>query len=104
MEFQNVRVVKKANVYFEGKVTSRTIYFENGVKKTLGFMLPGEYEFNTGAEEVMEILGGDMDVMVKGESEYTNYPEGKSFVVPANSSFKLIVKTYADYCCSYKEQ
>lgn len=104
MEFQNVRVVKKANVYFEGKVTSRTIYFDNGVKKTLGFMLPGEYEFNTASEEVMEILGGDMDVMIKGETEYTNYSEGNSFVVPANSSFKLIVKQYADYCCSYKEQ
>jgi Uncharacterized protein conserved in bacteria len=102
MEFNHVKVVKKANVYFDGKVTSRTIYFENGERKTLGFMLAGEYEFNTGAEELMEVLNGEMDIMVAGASEYTLYKEGESFVVPANSSFKLIIKTYADYCCSYK--
>lgn len=102
MEFKNVSVVKKANVYFDGKVTSRTVLFENGEKKTLGFMLKGEYEFNTAAEELMEVLNGEMDIMVAGASEYTLYKEGQSFVVPANSSFKLIIKEFADYCCSYK--
>jgi len=103
MEFKNVRLVKKANVYFDGKVTSRTIYVENGEKKTLGIMLPGEYEFNTAAKEIMEVLGGDMDIMLKGETTYTTYKEGESFTVPANSSFKLIIKGVADYCCSYIE-
>ncbi len=28
MEFMNVSVIKKANVYFDGKVTSRTILFQ----------------------------------------------------------------------------
>lgn len=59
MEFNNVTVVKKANVYFEGKVTSRTVLFENG-EKTLGLMMAGEYEFNTEASENMAILGGEM--------------------------------------------
>ena len=103
MEFQNVSVLKKANVYFDGKVTSRTILFETGEKKTLGFMQAGEYEFNTAAQELMEVLGGEIDVMVKGADTYTNYQAGQSFVVPANSSFKMIVKTYTDYCCSYQE-
>ena len=57
MEFKNVTVIKEANVYFDGKVTSRTVLFESGEKKTLGFMLAGEYEFNTDAEEIMEVLG-----------------------------------------------
>lgn len=103
MNFENVTIVKEANVYFDGKVTSRTVLFENGEKKTLGFMMAGEYEFNTEAEELMEVLGGDMDIMVAGNSEYTNYQPGQNFVVPASSSFKLIIKKYADYCCSYKE-
>lgn len=64
MEFKNVTVIKEANVYFDGKVTSRTVLFESG-KKTLGFMLAGEYEFNTDAEEIMEVLGGDMSVMCR---------------------------------------
>ena len=104
MEFNNVNVVKKANVYFDGKVTSRTIIFENCEKKTLGFMLAGDYEFNTAAEELMEVIGGEMDIMQKDESEYKTYSEGTSFTVPANSSFKIIVKSYADYCCSYDQK
>lgn len=103
MEFNNVKLIKKANVYFDGKVTSRTIYLENGERKTLGIMLPGEYEFNTAAEELMEVLGGSMNIMLKDEKTYTEFKEGQSFIVPANSSFKLIIKEVADYCCSYKD-
>ena len=39
-EFKGVTVVKKANIYFDGKVTSRTVIFADGSKKTLGIMLP----------------------------------------------------------------
>jgi uncharacterized protein YaiE (UPF0345 family) len=102
MEFKNVTVVKQANVYFDGKVTSRTVLFDNGERKTLGIMLAGEYKFNTEASETMEILGGDMSVMLPGETEYTLYTAGQSYNVPANSSFQMIVTSYVDYCCSYK--
>jgi uncharacterized protein YaiE (UPF0345 family) len=102
MEFNNVKLVKAANVYFDGKVTSRTFYMENGERKTLGFMITGEYKFNTDAEELMEVLGGEMDIKLPNESEFSTYKTGDSFVVPSNSSFDVIVKTYSDYCCSYK--
>ena len=36
-EFKDVTLVKKANVYFDGKVTSRTVIFADGSKKTLGY-------------------------------------------------------------------
>lgn len=103
MKFEKVDVVKEANVYFGGKVTSRTIYFENGEKKTLGFMLAGEYEFGTAAEEFMEVLGGEMDICLPGESAFRTYKKGDSFIVAADSKFQVAVKEYADYCCSYKE-
>lgn len=103
MKFESVDVVKEANVYFDGKVTSRTVYFKGGERKTLGFMLPGDYEFGTVAEECMEVLGGEMQVCLPGDSDYTTYKQGESFVVPADSKFKVIVKSYSDYCCSYKE-
>lgn len=103
VEFNNVRMIKKANVYFDGRVTSRTLYLQNGERKTLGIMLPGEYEFNTGAEELMEVLGGEMDIQLQKETSYKTYTEGERFTVPANSSFKLVVKGVADYCCSYKD-
>ena len=53
-EFGNVTIIKKANIYFQGGVTSRTVIFEDGSKKTLGIMQPGEYEFNTSDAEIME--------------------------------------------------
>ena len=100
-EFKNVTAVKKANVYFDGKVTSRTVIFEDGERKTLGIMLPGDYEFGTGDKEVMEILGGSMDVKLPDSDTFVTYKEGQSFTIPGNSKFSLIVKEVADYCCSY---
>jgi uncharacterized protein YaiE (UPF0345 family) len=100
-QFENVTVVKKANIYFDGKVTSRTVLFADGTRKTLGFMLPGEYEFGTGAPELMEILAGEMDVLLPGNTDWQTLKAGQSFPVPANSKFKLILKVAVDYCCSY---
>ena len=102
-EFRNVTVVCKANVYFDGKVTSRTVVFGDGSKKTLGFMQAGDYSFDTDAAEIMEVLGGEMDVKLEGSHDWNTFKAGQSFNVPANSNFKLVVKEYADYCCAYLE-
>lgn len=103
-DFKNVAIIKKANVYFDGKVTSRTVVFEDGTKKTLGFMLAGDYEFNTAAAEHMEVLGGEMNVRLAGTTEWRSYEPGDAFDVPADSSFKLKIPVMADYCCSYIER
>ncbi|EIE02723.1 MULTISPECIES: pyrimidine/purine nucleoside phosphorylase [Leptospira] len=100
-QFENVTVIKKANVYFDGKVTSRTVLFSNGEKKTLGILMPGEYEFGTDDKEIMEILDGDLLVQLPGNPEWKEIKGGQSFEVPANSKFKLNVKKLSDYCCSY---
>jgi uncharacterized protein YaiE (UPF0345 family) len=100
-EFRNVTVVKKANVYFDGNVTSRTIIFSDGSKKTLGIMLPGDYEFNTAEKEIMEILAGDLEVLLPGESAWKTAKDGETFEVPAQSKFSLKVKKLTDYCCSF---
>jgi uncharacterized protein YaiE (UPF0345 family) len=100
-EFKNVTVVKKANVYFDGKVTSRTVFFSDGSKKTLGVMLPGEYTFSTGDPEIMEILAGELDVQLPGSNRWKKVRAGEQFEVPAHSQFNLKVAALADYCCSY---
>ena len=100
-DFNNVTVVKKANVYFDGKVTSRTVIFSDGSKKTLGVMLPGDYEFNTADKEIMEILSGDLDVLLPGEERLEDDQRGRIFEVPANSKFSLKVRVLTDYCCSF---
>jgi uncharacterized protein YaiE (UPF0345 family) len=100
--FENISLVKKANVYFGGQVTSRTVVFADGSTKTLGFMQAGDYEFGTEAAEIMEMLGGEMTVKLAGSEEWNTYGEGTSFNVPANSKFSLKVKEGgADYCCTY---
>jgi uncharacterized protein YaiE (UPF0345 family) len=100
-EFKNVTAIKKANLYFDGKVTSRTIIFENGEKKTLGIMMPGTYEFSTADKELMEITAGSLDAKLPGDDNLVSFKEGDSFSVPSNSKFTVVVKEVTDYCCSY---
>jgi purine/pyrimidine-nucleoside phosphorylase len=99
--FDNVNVEKKANIYFEGKVTSRTVIFPDASRKTLGIMLPGEYEFGTDTAEIMEIQSGNLKVLLPGVKDWQEINGGQSFDVPAKSKFKLEVRTVVDYCCSY---
>ncbi len=100
-EFRNVTVVKKANVYFDGKVTSRTVFFSDGTRKTLGVMLPGEYSFDTADKEIVEILAGDLEVRLPGSDRWRPVKSGEQFEVPAQSRFDLKVASLTDYCCSY---
>ena len=102
--FDNVSVVKKANIYFDGKVTSRTVVFPNGEKKTLGIMLPGEFEFGTDQAELMEIQSGEVAVLLPGQSQWQTVKGGEDFSVPAKAKFGIQVKTVTDYCCSYLDE
>ena len=99
--FENVTVTREANIYFNGQVTSRTIHFADGSSKTLGIMQPGEYTFNTGAAEIMEIMSGHLEVLIAGTADWKVIRGGESFEVPANSSFELKVGSLTDYCCSF---
>ena len=99
--FNNVTIVKKANIYFDGQVSSRTVQFADGSEKTLGFMLPGEYTFSTAAKEIMEIMAGDLEVLLPEAEQWQSINSGESFEVPANSKFQIKIKTPTDYCCSY---
>lgn len=100
-EFNNVSIVKKANVYFDGNVSSRTIRFADGSTKTLGFMLPGEYTFNTADPELMEIIDGELEVLLPGSNQWQAIRNGGSFNVPANAAFTVRAKSATDYCCSF---
>ncbi|QGY39265.1 DUF1255 family protein [Pseudodesulfovibrio cashew] len=100
-EFAGVTIKKAANIYFDGKVTSRVVTFPDGTVKTLGIMLPGDYEFGTEKPEVMEILAGELTVQLPGSDEWVAVKGGETFEVPGSSKFKLQVASVTDYCCSY---
>lgn len=97
---ENATIVKAANIYYDGKVTSRTVNLSDGTTQSLGIMLPGEYTFGTNEAEIMEMLSGELDIKLPGEEWKTlNTPE--TFNIAANASFDLKIKTVTDYCCSY---
>lgn len=100
-QFENVTVVVPANVYFDGKVTSRTVRFADGTRKTLGIMMPGEYEFGTSETELMEIVAGRLSVQLPGEAGWRSVQAGDSFNVAAGVKFQLKVAELTDYVCSY---
>jgi len=56
-------------------------------------MMPGSFEFVTEQHELMEITAGEMNVLLAGKTEWQTIQGGESFEVPANSSFKLEVKS-----------
>jgi uncharacterized protein YaiE (UPF0345 family) len=99
--FENVTVPKQTNIYFDGKVVSNTVLFEDGSKKTLGVMQIGTYNFGTDLAEIMEIMSGNVNVKPKNEDNFTNYQSNTTFDVKANSSFDIEVLEVTSYCCSY---
>jgi hypothetical protein len=101
MEFKNVTVRHKANVYHGGKVTSRTVITANGEMKTLGVMLPGTYRFSTEAPERIDVTQGHCRVKLAGEQNWTGYQAGDSFDVPGHSSFEIEIDDLLDYICHF---
>ena len=89
-QFENVSVVKKANVYFDGKCVSHTVQLPDGTKKSVGVILPATLTFNTGVAEIMECVSGVCRYRIKGEDWQTS-GAGQSFKVPGNSSFEIQV-------------
>lgn len=101
-KINNVSVGKKANVFFDGKCVSHSIFFADGSRKTLGVIMPGsQLTFNIGVAELMEITAGECAVKIAGESAFKTYTSGMSFSVAENSSFEIHAKDEVNYVCSF---
>lgn len=102
-KFEKVTVDTKANIYFDGKVVSHSVWLADGSKKTLGLIYPGSFHFNTDAPERMDIVAGATRVKIAGEKEWKNYGANTGFDVPGKSSFDIeVVSGIAEYICSFK--
>lgn len=101
-QFDNVSVVKKANLYFDGKCVSHTVLFPDGTRKTVGVIFPSTLTFNTRAPEIMEINGGVCKVRLAGQSEWRTYQAGERFSVPGESSFDIETVETLDYVCHFE--
>jgi len=100
-QFDQVSVIKKSNVYFDGKCVSHTVLFPDGTRKTVGVIFPSTLTFNTGAPEVMDVVGGVCKVRLDGEAEWKTYAAGESFSVPGDSRFDIETVELLDYVCHF---
>ena len=100
-KYKDVNVDKIANIYFEGNVISRNIFLKDGSRKTLGVMLPGNYEFSTETRELMEIMSGKLNLKLQNDEDWKPIKDGMNFNIPKNSSFKVEVLELVNYTCSY---
>jgi uncharacterized protein YaiE (UPF0345 family) len=101
-EFSGVTAVTKANVYFDGKVISHTVFLPDRTRKTLGLIYPGKFHFGTEQAERMEIVAGECAVKIDGQSARTTYTAGQHFEVAAKSGFEIEVSGgICEYICSF---
>ncbi|MBI3727844.1 MAG: pyrimidine/purine nucleoside phosphorylase [Burkholderiales bacterium] len=100
-QFDQVSVVKKANLFFDGKCVSHTVLFADGSKKTVGIIFPSSLVFNTGVAEIMELNAGKCRVRINGEPEWSIYEGGQQFNVPANAKFEIETLETLDYVCHF---
>jgi uncharacterized protein YaiE (UPF0345 family) len=100
-QFDQVSIVKKANIYFDGKCVSHTVIFPDGSRKSVGVIFPSSLVFNTGAPEIMELNAGRCRIRLNGEEEWKTYGGGQSFQVPGNASFDIETLETLDYVCHF---
>jgi uncharacterized protein YaiE (UPF0345 family) len=101
-EIKGVTAVTKANVYFDGKVVSHTLFLPDGSKKTLGLIYPGRFHFGTDKAERMELVAGACSVKLDGTSVVTRYSAGQVFDIPAKSGFDIEVTSgICEYICTF---
>ena len=101
MQFDNVSVVKKANVYFDGKCISHSLILAGGVRKSVGVILPSTLTFNTDAPERMEIIAGSCRYKLAGAPDWKTVKAGESFDVPGKSSFQIEQSEPLHYVCHF---
>lgn len=102
-QFDQVSVIKRANVYFDGLCVSHTLLLPDGSKKTVGVIFPSKLVFNTGLAERMEINAGLCKVKVIGKDDWQMVHAGEQFEVPANSQFEIETLELLDYVCHFIE-
>ena len=91
----------KVNEYFNATVKSIAFANSEGTA-TVGVMEPGDYEFGTSSTEYMTVISGALRVLLPEAQDWRTYIKGDTFIVAANTKFKLIVTEQTAYSCFYK--
>ncbi len=100
MQFDQVSVGKKANVFFDGKCISHTVTLADGSRKSVGVILPSSLRFDLTTKEIMEVVEGHAFVSINGGTEVT-FTTGQSWEVDAGGYFQIRVEAPFHYVCHF---
>lgn len=101
----SISVDTKANIYFDGKVASHSIYDQAGNKRTIGLIYPGQFRFNTDLPERMDIIAGTCRIQIEGSTDWRVIEAGSGFDVPGKSAFNIeVVNGVTEYLCTFIEE
>ena len=100
MQFEQVTVNKKANVFFDGKCVSHTVTLASGERKSVGVILPSTLRFDLSTREVMEVVDGTAHVSINGAAEQA-YAAGHSWTVEAGGYFIIRAEAPVHYVCHF---
>ncbi|MDP3671207.1 MAG: pyrimidine/purine nucleoside phosphorylase [Telluria sp.] len=100
-QFDHVSVVKKANIYADGKCISHNLIFPDGTRKTVGVQMPSTLSFGTDAPEIIEIVAGQCRARIGPDGEWKSYGEGQRFQVPGASNFEMEALEPLHYVCHF---
>jgi hypothetical protein len=100
MQFDQVSVGKKANVYFDGKCVSHTVTLPDGTRKSVGVVLPSTLRFDLTTKEIMEVVDGTAYVSINGQAEKP-FSAGQSWTVEACGYFVIRADQPVHYVCHF---
>ena len=100
-QIDDVSVMTKANVYFDGRCVSHTVLLKDGSRKSVGVILPSRLTFSTVAPERMELVEGSCRVRLAGTDRWQEYAGGQAFSVPGGSSFDIETTEPLHYICHF---
>jgi uncharacterized protein YaiE (UPF0345 family) len=100
MQFDGVSVSKKANVYFDGKCVSHTVTLPDGIRKSVGVILPSTLRFDLSTKEIMEVVEGTAYVSINGQAEKA-FTAGQSWTVEAGGYFVIRAEQPVHYVCHF---
>lgn len=101
MSFSDVSVNKKANIHFDGKCISHTVTLADGIRKSVGVILPSTLRFDLSTKEIMEVVSGSAFVSINGAPEQT-FTDGQEWVVEAGGYFIVRVEEILHYVCHFE--
>lgn len=104
MQFDNASVVCLADIWFDGRVVSHTVYLMDETRKALVVMQPGEYAFESGPAERLEVTGGNCELRLEGESEWRAVPEGGVADVGEESRYSIRCEGVVQYVRTFEDE